>query len=780
MDFSIKKAAVLGAGTMGAGIAAHIAGVGIQVLLLDKIPDKLAKDDIDRGFTFESRQFRNKYARLGIEKISDPKSGIIYDISRAALIEVGNFKDDLWKLSECDWVIEVITEDLDAKKNLLKEAVSYCRKDTIISSNTSGVSITKIAEDMPSEFRKNFLGTHFFNPLRYMRLLELVPGEDTDYGVLEFMKYFGSKILGKGVVIAKDTPNFIGNRIGCFSSMLIIRLMEKYQLSIEETDQLTGAVMGRPKTATFKTLDLVGLDVFYHVSSNMARNSSSQEETNMFEFPQALKEMYENGQLGIKANQGFYKKIKTKDRKAVLVWDFKNKEYVQSSGKRVELVQLANEEKTFKDKICKLIYSDCTESRFAWETIKQTLLYSAGRVPEITPNYEDIDKAMRWGYNWQAGPFELWDIIGVERSVERMKAEGETIPKWVLDRLDGGHINFYAPAYFVKGLNKHYRLIKEYEDVNMLDMGDGIVCAELNTRTNSLTIPFIKSLQSIIKEVENNVKYKGMILANGSSNFCTGADLLTFKKIISEEDWDKALESINYFHDTGMMLKYAKKPIIAAVHGMTLGGGLEFSMHCQRVVAHVETYMGLVEVGVGIIPGGGGVKEYLYRYMDKIEGLDITDLNPITRKVWETIAVAKVTNNAFEAQNIGFLRATDRIVMNIDDLLEETKKEVLRMHEDGFRQSAEKKIKASGRSGKAYLEYIIQMMKSGNMISEYDSVILRELARAVTGGDVPKGTYLSEEEFMRLETEAVHKLIRNEKTQARIYNMIDTGRALRN
>lgn len=780
MDFNIKKVAVLGAGTMGSSIAAHVAGAGISVILLDMVPKELTDDDINRGFTFESKRFRNKFAEFGREKVCDAKSGVIYDNRMTSLIDIGNVEDDLQQLIGCDWIIEVIIEDLDAKKDLLKKIYPYCKDSTIVSSNTSGVSITEIVEDMPLRFRKNFIGTHFFNPPRYMRLLELIPGKDTNDKVLKFMINFGTKILGKGIVVAKDTPNFIGNRIGCYSTILIIQLMEKYQLSIEEMDLLTGTIIGRPKTATFKTIDMVGLDIFYHVSNNMVRNVTNKEEKNMFTLPQSIIEMYENGQLGNKTNQGFYKKVKTEKGKNTLVWDFKIKEYVKTQDKKVEIVEIAKKEKSFKDKLCKLIYSDCKESYCAWDIIKNTLLYCANRVPEITNKYEQIDRAMNWGYNWQVSPFEIWDLIGVEKSIERMKAEGEVIPKWILDRIENGDANFYDLNNFSKGLDRHYNVIKTFDDANMLDMGDGIVCVELNTSSNSITIPFIKALQSIIKEVENNIKYKGIVLANSAINFCTGANLITFQKIISEKEWNKALESLNYFHETSMMLKYTKKPIVAAVHGMVLGGGLEFSMHCPKVIAHSETYMGLVEVGVGIIPGGGGVKEYLYRCMDMIEGFDILDLNPIIKKVWETIATAKVSKNAFEARNIGFLRTTDRIIMNIDELLDESKKEVLRMCEDGFRQSMKKKVKVSGTSGKAFLEYIIEMMKSGNMISEYDSVILSELAYVVTGGDVPKGTYLLEEELLKLETEVVDKLIRNEKTHARIYNMINTGKTLRN
>ena len=781
MNVNIKKVAVIGAGTMGAGIAAHVAGAGIPVVLLDIVPKELTEEDVTKGLTKENLEFKNKFAEMGIRNVSNSKTGVIYDPDFAALIEAGNLEEDLAKLSDCDWIIEVIVENLKVKRNLLKKIAPYCRENTIVSSNTSGVSITEIAEKMPYVFRKRFLGTHFFNPPRYMRLLELVPGRDTDPQVMDFMKQFGSRRLGKGVVIAKDTPNFIGNRIGCYSTMQTIRLMEKYQLDIEEMDQITGTIMGRPKSATFGTLDMVGLDVFYHVSNNLVQNNYiGTEEKSQLEFPQSIREMYENGQLGLKTGQGFYKKTKTKKGKIKLVWDFKNKEYVQVQEKKVELVERAKQEKSVKDRLQSLVYSEGKESQCAWELIKNLLIYSAYRVPEITERYEEIDNAMHWGYNWQIGPFELWDIIGFEKSVERMKKEGETIPKWIDEKFRKGQMIFYDPAKLSKGLSAHYRVIKSYDDANLLDMGDGVVCVELNSRVSSITIPFIKSLQTILREAEEDSECRGLVIANGAPNFSIGADLSMFKSIISEHNWERALEAIAYFHDTSMMLKYAKKPVVAAVQGMVLGGGLEFVMHCQRVLAHAETYMGLVEVGVGIIPGGGGVKELLLRNMERTEGLGITDYSPIVRKTWETIATAKVSTNAFDARRIGFMRDGDRIIMNIDDLLEESKKEVLRLSEDGFRQPIKKKVKVAGTSGRAYLEYIVEMIKSGNMISEYDSVMARELAFVVTGGDVPKGTYLFEEELLNLETEAVYKLIQNEKTQDRINHMLRAGRPLRN
>jgi len=500
----------------------------------------------------------------------------------------------------------------------------------------------------------------------------------------------------------------------------------------------------------------------------------------MFDFPEFVLEMYRNGQLGNKTKQGFYKKVKDRNGRSILVWDYKNKEYTKLRKNNLEIVEEAKKEKSFKYKISKLIYSDYNESKCAWDIIKKTLLYSAHKIPEITEDYVEIDKAMKWGYNWEYGPFEIWDIIGLEKSIERMKSEGEKIPEWIENMLNNAKNSFYHKNHYSTGLSRKYNLIKDYEDANMLDMGDGVICVELNSKGNSITIPFIESFQKILEEVESNPNYKGIVFANNAKNFCTGVDLLTFKKIIEDDTWDGVQEALDFFHDMSMKLKYSKKPVVAAVHGMVLGGGLEFSMHCSRVVAHAETYMGLVEVGVGIIPGGGGVKEYLQRMMDRIEGFEISDANPVTRKVLETIFGAKVSRSAFDAKNLGFLRENDKIVMNIDDVNIEAKKEVIRMNEDGFRQTIKRKIKVGGVSGKATMDYIIETMKDGKMISEYDSLIGKELSYAVTGGNVPKGTFLSEEELLDLESEVVSKLIKNKKTQDRIDHMVSTGKPLRN
>lgn len=779
-NFSIKKAAVIGAGTMGAGIAAHIVGSGIPVCLFDIVPKELTDDDKAKGYTTESKEFRNKFSQAGKDNLNNLKTGVVYEKEMIGLIEVGNLEDDLDKLKNCDWIIEVIIEDLEMKKGLLNKIYPYCNENAIVTSNTSGISITDIVEDFDLEFRKRFLGTHFFNPPRYMHLFEIVPGKDTCEDNVRFMKDFATRILGKGVVIAKDTPNFIANRIGVYSSALAFKLMEKYNLNIEEVDQITGPVMGRPRTATYKTMDLVGLDIMVDVSNNLVETLSDKDEAENFILPDFIMDNFLNKRLGDKTKGGFYKKIQTSEGRTSLVWNVEKKEYVSVSKKSSEFMDNVKKQKGLKDQLKLLISSEEKESKFAWNLIKNTLLYSASKVPEIADDYKEIDKAMKWGYNWEIGPFEIWDTIGVEESIERMKSEDCIIPKWIEDRIEEGNINFYENDPLIRTFDALYPVIKDYDFTTLLDMGDGVACLEVKTKGSAISGLFMKVLQDTIIEIEKNNDYKGLIIASSAKNLLNGADLADFYKKGEEKDYDGILATVDEFHKTSMMLKYSKKPIIAAVRGMAIGGGLEFVMHCSKVVAHTESYMGLVEVGVGIVPGGGGIKELLFRYMEKIEGMKFPDLNPVIQRIWETIAMGVVSKNAFDAKKLGFLRETDRIVMNKDLLLEESKKELIKMVEDGFRKAIKKPVKVTGVNGKAYLDSIIITMEEGKFISEYDAVIGKELANAVAGGNVPKGTLLTEDQLLKLEKQAIGNLIKNDKTIARVKNMLINGRVLRN
>ncbi len=783
-SFSIQKAAVIGAGTMGAGIAALVADAGIPVVLLDIVPPKLTEEDVAKGVDPKSRAFRNRFAQTGKDRVCDPKRGTLYDPDHACMITVGNLEDDLGLLRDCDWVVEVIIEDLKAKQNLLEKIRDYIKPGAFLSSNTSGVSITAISQGLPEEMRKQFLGTHFFNPPRFMHLLELIPGEETCPDRMAFMKDFGERVLGKGVVVAKDTPNFIGNRIGVYKSVQTIQQMVKYGYDFETVDYLTGPVLGRPRSASFGTTDMVGLDILYHVAENVKEKlmeAGNAEEAAVFEFPGFIHEMYQNKQLGNKTKGGFYKKVPGPNgKKVTLVWDLEQKDYVPKKGVKLPIVEEALKGKTTRERLDKLVWDDSDAGRFTWEGTKGFLLYSAEKAEEIAWDYKDIDKAMKWGYNWELGPFETWDIIGVERSIQRMRDEGETIPQWVEDRLSRGETTFYDSDPLDKRLSAQYPTVKEYGDSALLDLGDGVLCLEIKTKGNAISEPFMEHVLNTLSTVENTAECRGLVLANAGNNFLTGADLAQFLKNAEAGNYQPLKDSPKKFHQVSLRLKYAKKPVIAAVAGKILGGGLEFTLHCSRVVAHAESYMGLVEVGVGIIPGGGGIKEYLYRCMEKVEPFGLPDLNPVAQKVWQTIATATVSKNAFDARHMCFLRDSDRIVMNRDLLVEEAKKEVLRMSEDGFHQAAPKPVKVTGISGKATLDYTISTMRKGNMISDYDVEVVSTLARVVTGGDVPKGTLVSEQELLDLEVEGNAKLIVTQKALERVRAILTTGKPLRN
>lgn len=778
MSFNISKVCVIGTGTMGTGIAAQIVAAGIPVCFLDVVPEKLGEDDIKAGLTESSYEFRNKIPLQAMKNMENSKLGIVYDSQMCKMVTIGNLEDDLERISDCDWIVEVIVERLDIKKSLLKKIEPYIKDTAIVSSNTSGVSIAKIVEDLPRGLRKRFLGTHFFNPPRFMKLMELIPGADTDEKVYEYMSVFGRRRLGKEIVNAKDTPNFVANRIGMYSNVVALQLMEKYGYGIEKVDQLTGKEMMRPKSAVHKTIDMVGLDIMYNIALNLSSVLSDAAEIQALTPPRFVEEMVKAGQLGNKTKAGFYKTVKKPEGRQKLVWDYKVKEYKPVENVKVALVEQAKKQKSQKEKLLVLIGDDCEESRFAWEVIKGTLLYSANRIPEIADDYKEIDRAMRYGYNWEIGPFEIWDKIGVRSSVERMQAEGENIPAWIQTRLEQGKENFYDAD--ISDAKAAYPVIKESRYSAILDMGDGVIGFDMRSKGNAINFELIDELQEAIKAVNNNSDIKGMVLTCAATNFCNGADLRTILEKIEADDFEGLGQGIDRFHETSMMLKYAKKPIVAAVHGMVLGGGLEFMMHCHKTVAYAESYMGLVEAGVGLVPGGGGMKELMLRFMKKIKGFALTDDNPIVQKAWEIVAMAKVSKNAFDAKNMGFLRNSDRILLDSSAVNGAAKEEVIRIWSDGFEQKAKENLQVTGFSGKAYLKYIIAMMRSGNMISAYDALIAEEIAWVLTGGDLPKKAEISEIQMLALEREAFLRLAANALTKDRIKHMLKEGKPLRN
>lgn len=780
MELSIKKAAVIGAGVMGSGIAAQIAGAGIPVVLLDIVLPELNEDEKKKGIQKDDPAHMNLLAKVGKDRVADPKTGDLYLPEMADYITVGNLDTDLELLKDCDWIVEVVAEKLEIKHNLFRKIAPYINKDAIVSTNTSGIPVGSIATCMEPDLQRRFLGTHFFNPPRYMRLFEVIPTENTAPEITDAIRKFGQIILGKGIVDAKDTPNFIGNRIGAASFPVTLKLMDKYGFDVEMVDYLTGPLIGRPRTATFKTQDLVGLDITLHVMDNLSTTLEDKEEVAWFSLPDYVRKMKENGQLGNKTGSGFYKRFKDANgKKSALIWDPKKEEYIPSKKVSVEFIEETKKKRRLKDRLNTLLYSEEPEGKFLWELISSALVYSAKKVPEIADDYQEIDKAMRWGYNWEVGPFEIWDLIGFEKAADKMKADGAKLPNWIEERL-AAKKPFYPNDADILSFSTVYPMIKELGHSNLLDMGDGVLALDIHSPGNCITEKLRNDIAEALDIVENERTYKGLVLLNANANFLTGADIKTMIGHLETYNYSAIEQGVADFQSVSLRLKYAKKPVVAAIHGMVLGGGLEYSIHCSRIVAHIDTYMGLVEAGVGIIPGGGGVKEMLMRGIADITAYNYADHHPVVAKYWQQIATAEVSKNAFVAKKMGYLLPTDKIVAQIDLLPQRSKDEVLLMVKEGYRQKLPAMTKVPGVDGRAYLEQIINAMRSGCYISDYDAIIAMEVAKAITGGDVPKGTLLTEQELLRLEQVGLVTLIQNQKTHERVMAMAITGKPLRN
>lgn len=779
MTYSINKAAVIGSGTMGMGIAGLLAGAGVNVVLLDIVPPTLSDEEKAKGVTVDTPAFRNKFAEGS--KARALKGNTFFEKSHASRITTGNLEDHLELLKDCDWIVEVVLERLEVKKDLLKKIAPFVSPTAIVSSNTSGVSINKIVEDMDADFKGRFLGTHFFNPPRYMKLFEMIPGESTSPEVLEFMSNFAEGKLGKGVVKAKDTTNFIANLIGVYSSISAIRLMEKYAFDIEVTDILTGPVLGRPKSATFRTADLVGIDILGAVSNNVLNTSTNEQERSDWTLPSFVLELIENKQLGDKTGQGFYKRVKAPKRQ-ILVWNRKTKEYEEGTKPALDSVKVALKS---KNKYSEMAYGSEKENQFVWDTLKELLLYCAAKIPEIADDYKEIDKAMKWGYNWEKGPFEIWDALGLEKSVEKMKSEGLEIPTWISEKITSGDTTFYKASDYASkylSLREATEVVKENSDARLIQLGDGVLGLQIQSKGNSISDKVIEMMFEANEALScNQCGYKGLVVSSEGKHFSAGASLVNIFDYSSNKNWDKLDSEITRLQQGFMALKYAKKPVVATPYGMTVGGGAELTMHSHEAVASAETYMGLVEAGVGLLPGGGGNKELLVRSIRNAGGkLNKHQLNEVTKNVWEKIAMAKVSGSAFEAVTSNFLTTSDKILLNKDAQLGAAKARVLELAADGFQPLTESPITVAGRDGYAFLIYTLEMLEKGHFVSEYDAHIAKKIAYVLTGGDVLAGATVSEQTILDLEKEAFISLCGEEKTLQRIEHMLKVGKPLRN
>ncbi|WP_313893099.1 3-hydroxyacyl-CoA dehydrogenase NAD-binding domain-containing protein [Psychrobacillus sp.] len=779
---------------MGSGIAAHLANIGIPTLLLDIVPNEVNKEEEAKGLTIEHPTVRNRFAQTALQKLLKQKPAPLTSKKNLQLITAGNLEDDLGKLKDVDWIIEVIVENLEVKKNLYAKIDAIRSSGTIISSNTSGISINAMLEGRSEDFSKHFLGTHFFNPPRYLKLLEVIPANTTAPEVVEFMKHFGEDTLGKGVVLAKDTPNFIANRIGTYGLLVTLREMLARGYSVGEVDSVTGPLIGRPKSATFRTLDVVGLDTFVHVAKNVYDQTSG-EEQKVFEVPAFMHKMLENKWLGAKTGQGFFLK---KD-KEILELNPETLEYEPSKKLKTASMEMAKQQKGLAAKVKTLTYAKDRTGELLWSILSPTLLYSAELHGEIADDIVSIDQAMKWGFGWEQGPFEVWDAIGVKESVDKMQADGKEIPTFVQSLLDKGFETFYkevdADLYFFDGMDyqlvpvnekvidlkrykKKHGVIKKNSGASLIDLGDGIALLEFHSQSNSIGLDIIQMINFAVDEVEKN--YNGLVIGNQGKNFCVGANL---GLILMEAQDDNIFELdfvVRSFQNAMMKIKYSAKPVVAAPFAMTLGGGAEVCLPAAHIQASMETYMGLVEAGVGLIPGGGGNKELYVKHLKGLPNGVQVDYQYVANKVFETIAMAKVSTSGEGARENNFLNFADGVSVNPDHLLYDAKQAALALFEGGYKAPLREKIPVTGASGYATLLLGAEGMFLSGFISEHDLKIAKKLAYVLSGGKVPYGTLIDEQYMLDLEREAFLSLVAEPKSQARMQHMLVKGKPLRN
>ncbi|MDT2830634.1 3-hydroxyacyl-CoA dehydrogenase/enoyl-CoA hydratase family protein [Vagococcus carniphilus] len=767
MKNKLNKVAVIGAGTMGSSIAALLAAVNLDVWLLDILPNNLTSE------TEHDKSARNQLALSGIKQMKNPKSHMLFDSSNLNRVHPGNMVDDLDVLSECDWIIEVVLEKLSIKQQVMKQIASVRKKGSIVSSNTSGVSITSIIEQEDDEFKAHFLGTHFFNPPRYMKLLEIIPTKETSSEVVETMTTFFEQELGKEVVIANDTPNFIGNRIGTFAYIDVMKQMEKYELSIPLADALSGPVIGRPSSATFRTADMVGIDILKNVAHNVVSQSNDAVEKENYTPPLFVDTMIEAGTLGNKTSGGFYKKTVVDGKRTFLVKDLKANEYVPFDKVKNEKVMSALKS---DNKYKTIAYGSDIENRFVWETLKHTLLYSASLVPEITDDFKMIDKAMRAGFNWELGPFEIWDKLGLKESIERMLEEGDTVPNGILAMIEDGKSSFYSEEKSTNEMKQ--TLIVENSGAKIWHIGDDILFLEIISKGHVINSDVIEMMEKATSLLET---YEGLVISSYGKNFSVGADLGTIAHLVENDNWEELEQLIERLQYANLNLKYAKKPVVTANFGMTLGGGAEVSMHSDHIVSYPETYLGLVEVGVGLVPAGGGCKEMVRRSSQKISKRTKQDWLVEVKEIWRTIAMGQVSSSSFDAINKGYFLENEITHQFRQEKLVETAKQVIQdLNNNHYRAPLKKEIPVLGSTGMGAIEMEINGMKEGQFISEYDGKLAKSVATVLCGGDLPIGTMVTEEYLLSLEKDMFLELCHKEQTQNRIKHMLTTGKPLRN
>ena len=799
----IQKAAVLGAGTMGARIAAHFANAGLSCLLLDIVP----KDAGAAG--------RNKIVAAGLEAAKKSKPAAFFTPTLASRISIGNFEDDLSRIVDADWIIEAVAENLEIKRSLLAKVAQHRKPESIVTTNTSGLPVHLIAEGLPEEFQRHWAGTHFFNPPRYMKLVEVIPGPKTLPGVLDILSDFCDRRLGKGVVFAKDTPNFIANRIGTFSMLNALRLMSTLGMTIEEVDACTGPAVGWPKSATFRTADIVGLDVLMHVVRNIYETAPDDESREAYKVPALVEEMAKRNWLGDKTGQGFYKRLKGEGEREILTLDVNTMEYRPRQKAKFASIETGKTIEDTKQRLRTLLQplfegqkADKAQ-QFIWGGLSEMCLYAGRRMPEISDHIVDVDRAMRWGFAWELGPFEMVDAIGLTTFADQVKRESRALPAIFEKALASGRKGFYeshrgetsvfdlasgkmrkveepAGILILKSLKEAGRELERNSGASLIDLGDGVLCCEFHTKMNAIGADLIAMIHRGLKRLETD--FEAMVVANQATNFSVGANLMLVLVGAQEQEWDELHMAVKQFQNINLAVKYAPKPVVAAPQGMALGGGCEISLHAAKTHAAAEAYIGLVETGVGLIPGGGGTKEMLIRGNERAGSGDDLDFFHALRPIFENIAMAKVGTSAEEGRELGYLRREDAVSLNRDRVVADAKQTALGLARSGWKPAAASwqegahttQIKVLGESFLSAAKMAIHLMVRGGYASDYDAHVARKLANILAGGALTSPQTVSEQYVLDLEREAFVSLCGERKTQERIAHTLKTGKPLRN
>ena len=801
MNRSIKKVAILGSGIMGSRIACHFANIGTQVLLLDIAPKELLPDEEAKGLSLAHPQVKNRIVNQSFQQTLKAKPASLYLDGFAKQITFGNFEDNLKDLQSVDWIIEVVVENLEIKRSLYDKIEQFRKPGTLISSNTSGIPIHLMAEGRSEDFRKHFCGTHFFNPPRYLKLLEIIPTQETDPQIIDFIQEYGTTQLGKTTVICKDTPAFIANRIGVYFMMQTMKVVEELGLSVEQVDKLTSKVVGRPKSGTFRLSDVVGLDTTVHVANNLSKALQNDESKEIFQLPEMLIKLMENKWLGDKTGQGFYKKVKSPTGKSeILALDLKTFEYRPTQKVSFETLERTKAIDSLAKRFSVLLEGKDLAGEFYRKTFLDGFRYAANRVPEIADELYKIDQAICAGFGWEMGIFETWDAIGVAKGVELMETHGYEVPTWVKEMLAGGKQQFYqknnGTLSFYNLSTKSYQVIPgsestihlqilkpekivyQNDDASIIDIGDDVIALEFHSKMNTMGQGVLEGLAKAIDLAEKN--YKGLVIGNESVEaFSAGANLGMLFMFAANQEFDEVNQMIALFQQSMMRVRYSSIPVVIAPHTLALGGGTEICLHADKLVAHAELYMGLVEVGVGLIPAGGGTKEMALRMGDARRQGDI-ELNRL-QQAFMNIATAKVSTSAHEAQEMNYVRNFDRIVLNRSQLIAEAKKEVLALHAAGYTQKQPRNdVWVEGKQGLSLFKAGIHGMRKGNYISDHDAKIASKLAYAICGGDLDVPQLVSEQYLLDLEREAFLSLSGEPKTLERISSLLGGGKPLRN